>query len=236
VPGVDGCKAGWVVVLQELTSGRTAARVSPNISAVLSLVEAPTVIAIDIPIGLLATARVGGRSCEVSARGLLPGRASSVFSSPTRAALDAFRAGGSYRDVCVANRGGDAAAPGISQQAFGILGKISDVDLALTPAAQDRVREVHPELCFAEANAGPPMSHRKTRSAGRLERADLLARLGFAAPLQLLGENLSKGAKPDDLLDACIACWTASRIARGTAIVLPGEDVDARGLKMELWR
>ncbi len=54
----------------------------------------------------------------------------------------------------------------------------------------------------------------------------------------MLGEKPGKkGAKPDDLLDACIACWTAERVAAGSAIVTPGTAlVDSRGLRMELWR
>jgi len=34
------------------------------------------------------------------------------------------------------------------------------------------------------------------------------------------------GARPDDMLDACAAAWTARRMARGTAVVLG--DLDAR--------
>ena len=76
-----------------------------------------------------------------------------------------------------------------------------------------------------------------SRRAGRAERAKLLGSLGFVAPLQLLGTKLPKGAKSDDLLDACIACWTATRIASGSATVGPAAPpLDARGLRMELWR
>jgi len=49
----------------------------------------------------------------------------------------------------------------------------------------------------------------------------LLERLGFVAPPQLLGTKLPKGARSDDLLDACIACWTAARPAVGSALVTP---------------
>jgi len=96
VAGVDGCRAGWVVVLRDRMVGTHLARVVPNFHAVLALPEAPAVIAVDVPIGLLATASAGGRACEVLARQLLRTRASSVFSAPTRAALAAFRAGSGY--------------------------------------------------------------------------------------------------------------------------------------------
>lgn len=237
VAGVDGCKAGWVVVLRDSARNAFAARLVPDFAAVIALPEAPSVIAVDVPIGLLATASAGGRACEVLARQLLRTRASSVFSAPTRAALAAFRAGSGYQAVSTANRGGVATAPGLSQQTFGILPKIAEVDAALSPASQGVVREVHPELCFAQANAGTPMTHSKKTTAGRTERAKLLGSLGFVAPLQLLGTKLPRGAKSDDLLDACIACWTATRIASNSATVVPAAPpVDARGLRMELWR
>lgn len=171
VAGTDGCKAGWVVVLRERQAGTYIARVVADFRAVLALPETPEVIAVDVPIGLLATARAGGRECEVVARQLLGMRASSVFSAPTRAALAAFRAGSGYQAVSIANRAGVANAPGISWQAFGILPKIDQVDGVLIPAAQNIVREVHPELCFAEANGGTPMSYSKKRPrAGPSER------------------------------------------------------------------
>ncbi len=237
VAGVDGCRAGWVVVLRDRNAGTHLARVVADFRAVLSLPEEPAVIAVDVPIGLLATASAGGRACEVLARKLLGTRASSVFSAPTRAALAAFRARGSYQVVCTANRGGVATAPGISQQTFGILPKIDEVDSLLVPATQSAVVEVHPELCFAEANGGKPMIHSKKKVAGRAERATLLEALGFVSPIELLGTRLPKGTKADDLLDACVACWTAERVAAGSAIVIPGvSPSDARGLRMELWR
>lgn len=237
VAGVDGCRAGWVVVLRDRLAGTHLALVVPSFHAVLALREAPAVIAVDVPIGLLATASAGGRECEVLARQLLRTRASSVFSAPTRPALGAFRAGGDYQAVSTANRGGVTTAPGLSRQTFGILPKIDEVDAALSSALQGVVREVHPELCFAEANSGTPMTHSKKTSTGRTERVALLRHLGFVAPLQLLGAKRPKGTKSDDLLDACIACWTADRVATGMAVVTPSTPpTDSRGLRMELWR
>lgn len=237
VAGADGCRAGWVVVLRSRTAGTHLARVVPNFSAVMALPEAPAVIAVDVPIGLLATPSVGGRTCEVLARQLLGTRKSSVFSAPTRAALAAFRAGSGYQAVSAANRGGVATAPGISQQAFGILRKIDEVDSLLAPATQSTVLEVHPELCFAEANGGSPIGHSKKKPVGRTQRATLLEHLGFSSPVRLLGAKFPTGVKVDDLLDACIACWTAERVVTSSAIVIPSAPpIDARGLRMELWR
>lgn len=237
VAGVDGCRAGWVVVLRDRLQGTHLARIVSSFHAVLALPESPVVIGVDVPIGLLSTAIAGGRACEVLARQMLRARASSVFPSPTRAALAAFRAGSGYNAVSTANRGGVTTAPGLSRQTFAILPRIDEVDAALSPASQNVVREVHPELCFTEANAGAPMAHDKKTTAGRTERATLLRTLGFVSPLHLLGPKLPQGVKSEDLLDACIACWTGERVAAGTAVVTPvPSHLDARGLRMELWR
>ncbi len=233
VAGVDGCRAGWVVVLSDGSAAHRA-RVVPDFAAVLALPEAPEVIAVDMPIGLLDRPIAGGRTCEGLARKLLTSRASSMFSAPTRAALTASRAGAPYQTVSTANRCGDPLACGLSKQTFNLLPKIDEVDRAMSPMVQRRVFEVHPELSFTEANGGSPMAHSKKHAEGRAERRDLLLRLGFGAAL--LGLAL-RGAQGDDLLDACIACWTADRIARGVAVVLPSSpQKDSLGLRMELLR
>ena len=160
VAGVDGCQAGWVVVLRDGQTGNYYARVASNFRSVLTLPEAPAVITVDMPIGLLESSTAGGRACEVLARQLLGTRHPCVFSAPARSALAAFRGGGGYQAVSEANRGGAATAPGLSKQAFGILPKIDEVDAALSHADQSIVREVHPRMILlfgsqARGNAGP---------------------------------------------------------------------------------
>src|SRR4051812_22197510 len=108
VAGVDACGSGWVVVLRDVRSGAILARVAPNLRAVLALPQVPAVIAVHVPIGLLATGAPGGRACEKLARQILGARRSRVFSAPTRAALAAFRNGASFQAVSVANRAGNA--------------------------------------------------------------------------------------------------------------------------------
>ncbi len=219
VAGVDGCRNGWCVVLagDELRS-----RVVATFAEVLALPEKPRVIAIDMPIGL---PRVPGRAADVLARRLLPGRASTIFSPPARAALDA----GDYAATCAANRATAPGAPAISIQAFNLLPKLREIDAVMTPTLQRRVREAHPELAFAEvARAGGTLrmlANKKTRP-GQRARKRLLGSLDLVPPPV-------RGAALDDLFDAAILCWTARRIVEGTARVLAGE-CDERGLRMEV--
>ncbi len=50
--GVDGCRAGWVVVFLRPDGDEVRVRTIQRFADVLSAVEAPAVVAIDIPIGL----------------------------------------------------------------------------------------------------------------------------------------------------------------------------------------
>jgi predicted RNase H-like nuclease len=233
VAGIDGCRAGWIVVLREPHDTSPAqpldVRLCPTFEAVLSLQPAPSVIAIDMPIGLLETPRPGGRLCDQQARRLLGRRASSVFSPPCRAILAATQ----YAQV----RG-----YGMSRQAFGILPKVRAVDQVMTPSLQNLVYEAHPELAFM-ALAGHPMRYNKKTTAGRQERLHALTRAPaapFPASLQTLQQALQAFARTqvafDDLLDAYVLTWSACRIANGQADCLPPQPpLDQRGLRMEIW-
>ena len=231
--GVDGCRAGWVIVLvspqaqEHQESQEVKVQLRADFGDILTLHPRPEIIAIDIPIGLLEERQAGGRACDQLARRLLPGRTSSVFSPPIRRLLDATEYG-------------QVRQHGLSIQAFGILPKIREVDALMTPALQRRVCEVHPELAFRSL-VGAPMPHSKKTPAGREER--LLA-LGQLAPFQAVRDLLDSVATRyrrsqiafDDFLDACVLAWLAGRIATGKAQRLPAQpQLDAKGLRMEMW-
>jgi predicted RNase H-like nuclease len=193
------------------------------------------VIAVDVPIGLLSHAQAGGRACDKEARHILGARGSSVFSAPTRPALEALVAGLPYAAVSDANRGSSPAGIGLSKQSFAIMPKIAEVDRVVTPQLQDRVFEIHPEVSFGRANDGEILSPKK-RSAGRAAREELLRRLGYAATLEWFPKPWLLRARADDILDACIACWTARRIATEQGKCVPEHPpLDERGLRMEIW-
>ena len=232
VAGVDGCRAGWIVVVADAQSARfrmSQIHLCSDFAAVLHLSPAPEVMAIDIPIGLLNKRQPGGRLCDRQARQLLGRRASSVFSPPMRSILHATH----YDQV---------RAHGLSRQAFGILPKIRDVDSVITPALQTRVFEAHPECAFWVLS-GAPMQHNKKTPLGRLERLRALAhasppclrhvRRAFTQALTAF-PRAQVGA--DNLLDALVLVRTAARIAAGQACCLPPcPPRDARGLRMEIW-
>ncbi len=259
VAGVDGCRAGWVVVLLQRKGKKheTQVRLCRTFAEVLALEPQPEVIAIDIPIGLLDKPEPGGRECDRQARKLLGRRASSIFSPPTRPMLKAT----SYEQV---------RQLGLSIQAFNILPKIREVDQLMTPMLQMRIHEAAPELGFMSL-AGVPMQYNKKTREGREERSQALQRvIGPILPsaqqrtkevrdllythgnrsLLPPGEGQDEGNKdnrttpqqfprshvaPDDILDAYVLAWTALRIRRGEENRLPPEpSTDAKGLRMEI--
>jgi predicted RNase H-like nuclease len=232
VAGVDGYKNGWFVVLHEVRSGNVSCHTKQSFAELLRLRERPEVIAVDMPIGLLDAAQHGGRDCDVEARRLLGERRNCVFSPPVRTAISAT----DYESAKRANQESSSSNIGISQQAYGICWKIHEVDTLMTRKLQDRIFEVHPELCFLEM-AGHPMKNSKKTEAGYCERKSFLP--GFRNIIQELERQRPSKLKKDDILDACAACWTAVRIQSKPrrAIHVPANPpVDSKGLRIEIWR
>lgn len=151
--GIDGCRGGWLAVSGAPTPGPLTFELVQDLAPIFAEAEAGrAVIAIDTPIGL---ADHDGRRCDAAARKLLGDRASCVFTAPSRAALR----GGSYTEACDLNFA--ACGKRLSQQAFGILRSIDQVDRLIQPDLQDRIREVHPEVTFAVL-AGHPLREPKS--------------------------------------------------------------------------
>ncbi len=200
----------------------------PTIAAALTLPEKPALLAVDMPIGFAEIAVKGGRECERAARKLLPGKTSSVFSIPCRMALPA----GTHAEASALNA---ASGNGIrvAIQAFHLLPKLRELDELITPQLQNQLVEAHPELAFALMNEGQPVLSKKSRSAGRRDRRQLLERHGLDVP-ELL--KVSKGVGIDDALDAIALTVTAERVFLKQAICMPDKPPrDARGLRMEIW-
>jgi len=212
VAGVDGCRGGWVVVHH----GRAA--VHRDFASVLDAVSDDTVIAVDMPIGLVDHHEPGGRDADRAARTQLVATRNSVFSAPPRCVLGA-------RTLAEARRRGGR----LTLQTLNLLPRIEDVDRVMTPALQARVFEVHPELSFAAMDDGRPVVAPKRTADGARQRRHLLARVGVTVP------ERPTGAALDDLLDACALSWSAGRIAHGTARRVPDvATFDRHGLRMDV--
>ena len=241
VIGVDGCPGGWLAV--EYDGNSIEPRFHPSFVEMVNSYLNVECIGVDVPIGLAAGA---ARGCDVSARRSLGKRGSSVFPAPDPRLLKlSTHAEASARSV-------ELTGKGVTLQAFGIFPKVEEVNSVMTPLLQNWVVEVHPEVSFWALNGGCPMEYSKGNNEGYDERAALLrAVLRLSIPtrpeaLLLLRSfranrdpdaeaKRTKSASPDDLLDAIVAAWSASRVATGVANRLPENgETNADGLRMEI--
>jgi predicted RNase H-like nuclease len=213
VAGVDGFRKGWVAVALD-PSGDVQVSTHPSFSEVLS--SQARVIAVDIPID---PAGLGVRQADAGARAFVGGsRASSVFPTPPREALEA-------RTFAEANEiARTITGKGISQQAFSLARKILEVHTLAE--VDERVIEMHPEVSFREL-AGEPVLESKHTAAGLARRRDLLAAAGIVLP------GAVPGVPEADLLDAAAGAWTAARYAEGRASAFPPDHRERLGA---IWR
>ena len=203
VLGVDGALGGWVFVA--IADG-TPTEVG-HVDRLADLPDAE-VIAIDMPLGFPQPG--SRRPAEVAARARLGRRASSVFSVPPRAVLEAT----DYvtaRAVAV-----ELTGRSVSAQAYalrrGVL-EAADAERGGLPLI-----EVHPEVVFA-ALADGPVPPKRTWDGHAIRRA-LLEAEGVALP----GSLGSAGpARPDDVVDAAACAWVATRhvLGRTEALAQP---------------
>lgn len=204
--GVDACKKGWVGITSDLRG-----YFGVNIGELVTAADRDgllDVVAIDIPIGLPTT---GARQADVLARRVVGKRASSVFTTPIRAALLAA----THAEATALNV--EATGKGLSQQAYALGKKILEVD-AWVASVERTVIEVHPEVCFATL-AGRSLFHPKSTWAGVEERRLLLRDAGIEVPAEL--GQAGEVAGVDDVLDAAAASWTALRYDEGRAVAHP---------------
>ena len=225
VLGVDACKAGWVGAILEPGAPRPRIAVAQTIDALVETVRQSLgiqVVGIDIPIGLPDNST---RQADALARKALTGKASSVFTTLTRAAYAAQ----SRVEADTANRA--LSGQGVGAQAFALRPKILEVDTWVRSRPTVLVLEVHPELSFATMAGAPLLTGKKT-DQGRRERLDALTAAGLASPSVLVGP----GYGADDVLDACAAAWTAARRAAGLAVPFPDPpEVFSDGIPAAIW-
>jgi predicted RNase H-like nuclease len=235
--GVDGCRAGWIVAFVRAAGGEMRLRVVPRFLDVLAGPEAPTIVAVDMPVGLPERASRGGRASESAVRPLLGARQSSVFSVPSRAALAAQ----DYAEACRIALDTSDPPRRVSKQLFMLAPKIRELDACLRGdrAAAGRVFEVHPELAFWQLNGAwaleqPKKIKGRCYEPGLALRRRLLIEAGFVSAV--VNARPPPGAGPDDVLDALACAAVARRIAAGVARPFPDPpEHDAFGLPMAIW-
>lgn len=212
--GLDGFRFGWVAAWID-DRGDHGFDYSPGLTRLLTLPHARAMI--DMPIGLKPS---GYRCCDKEARKLI---GPAVF-------LGARRDLWKFSDMGAANREyKEKSDKGVSCQLWNIREKMKEVDGFMTPEKQETIREAHPELIFWNL-AGEVRLKPKTSQQGRKQRIELLQGRGFTKIQRWLTLRYGTGIGRDDLIDAC-ACAVA---ARDSTQRVGGEEIDPRGLRMEI--
>jgi predicted RNase H-like nuclease len=127
----------------------------------------------------------------------------------------------------------------VSPWTWGICPKIAQVDALLlaNTRLKERVREVHPEVCFWALAGKKPMRFTKGSQDGQAERLAVLQGVEPAMPdflNRVLRETPRKDVKADDVVDALVAL-VAAEAARDRLATLVGDPAeDQRGLPMEM--
>ncbi len=245
--GVDGCPDGWIVAFCRANGEIKPARVVSRFDEIVSAPEQPSIIAVDVPIGLPKRSPAKGRLAKSLVRAKLGVRKSSVFRIPSRSAVYAGVAAEPadprerFFHACHIARDTSDDSKAFAKQSFHILDKVVEVDTLLRSDAglAARVFETHPELAFVGMNGGvaliePKKKNNKNYPAGLDLRRGLLA--GAGIPPSLLDMRPPKGAADDDMIDAFACLISARRIYAKNARCYPENPPrDEYGLPMAIW-
>jgi predicted RNase H-like nuclease len=202
---VDWYRRGWVAVVLD-PDAQAAVLTGSDLEQLIARFPHARCVAVDMPIGLPVTVR----ACDQLAKAFIGPRHNSVFMTPPEAVLYAS----TYDE---ANRIAQRVLDGkkISKQSYALA---QNVKIVNEVAKRDpRVIEVHPEVSF-RALAGAHVAWPKTTWNGQALRRECLGRAGISPP-DLLEDG--GGVPVEDVLDACVAAWSARRYANGEALSLP---------------
>ena len=214
--GIDGCKDGWVVVYCPVSNfSKAKAQYYKKLSQLENDFSEPSIGVIDIPIGLEFDKP--NRSCDIEARKFLGKRSSTIFSPPC---LDAIYSK-SYEEAKKINQ--MRTGKSISKQSWFLSKKILETKHFVESNTKLSLKEGHPECSFAEY-LGAPIIENKKGMRGIFKRLDILNKLNFNLPnlVEMLPKRPRIGI--DDLFDATILCWTASRLVNGNSKTFPNTD------------
>lgn len=215
--GVDGCPGGWVAAVFDNLGFKWYK--TDQFIELCNVLDADSLVLIDMPIGLLTNFRSGGRVCDQLARKLLPrSKKSSVFSAPTRSILN-------QKDYKNCKKILNSEGGGISLQSFYLLPKIREIDTFIRNSDNVRIFEAHPELVFNTLGLDNDMN--KKSSEGRSARLEVLKKQPhkFQWPPP-------KGYPKEDCLDALALAMRATQGNLNT--VDPDPVVDAYGITMQI--
>ncbi|MGF1668928.1 MAG: DUF429 domain-containing protein [Balneolaceae bacterium] len=228
--GIDGCKAGWLLITFEQDSEEyKMIRDDESLHAAFHEFDR---ILIDMPIGLEDESYT--RQCdELLRKKLGPEYGSSVFNPPIRHALQSP----SYVEANMQSF--DYTEKKLSLQAWNITPKIRVLDRMLTdePELREKVLESHPELLFMNLNGGMIYQNKKIKK-GLRHRLDLITNHEKIAAdffRDIKEEFRRNEVEEDDIVDAMVLALTAKQsIEKGIKTLPDNPPADSKNLKMAI--
>ena len=236
--GVDWAIKGWFAIGFDEAGDYDMAHGS--FRSIVDRYSSASMILVDIPIGI-PRGQMEGRLCDQAARETLgPRFSSSVFRVATREAMQDRMVKGLTRAQAHEREAIRTGGPGINSQSWGIIPQIAEVDEVMPAMSegQQRIREVHPEVCFWALNGNEPMPCAKTTLKGYYDRLKILRT--FEQRTDEIVESAlpftcDNRAAADDILDALAAAVTARLGYPDKLKTLPETPPkDEHGLRMEM--
>ena len=199
--GIDGCSNGWIASFAKpFEFKNTTCIYSKELKDLLSELPKKKFIVVDIPIGLYEKKHI--RECDLEARAFIGPRRHSIFAPPCKIASQQS----DYQSANKINK--DLTNHGLSKQTWMINEKIKETQKLIEKGFD--LREGHPECSFRELK-GNFLEFGKSGLLGFFERLNLLKDIGFVPNILTNQLSTEIKAKPDDLLDSLVLCWSASR-------------------------
>jgi len=231
--GIDGCRAGWVAV--NITDDGFEAELYKSIKEICSKYSDSDSILVDMPIGLPES--INEIRPDAEARRIISGRSSCIFNTPCRQAVyteDYFEASEINKQVL---------GKGLSKQSFAICNNIREIDELLEkfPEYKDKIKESHPEICFAMLySKGPyidPIYESKHTEDGQYIRVRLLEQYyDYTSEfIDYISEHPKLGKIKEDCIDAlCLAVTGMLGLKNGFRSIPEKPALDSRGLAMQM--
>ena len=225
--GVDGCRGGWIAAVIE--NGRLKIERYATIGDIAEKYPAFDEFLLDMPIGL-PSSKNDIRPDDIARRLIAP-RTSTIFPVPCRKAVYTD----TYDERIRANK--QTLGKSITPLTNAIIPKIREVDEFLNSHTQykNKIRECHPEVCFAGLNGSVVIS-RKSTAEGLTERLQILREyLPELSETEIKDKAREHRCNEDDIADAICLAVTANLSVQGKTAVIPDNpSEDISGLKMQL--
>lgn len=223
--GIDGCKAGWMLITFSDTPSYKVLRTNEDLEKTFDEYDR---IFIDMPIGL--EDEIYTRECDDLLRKKLGAEyASSVFSPPIRPALHAP----SYVEANMQSY--EYTEKKLTLQSWNITPKIRLLDdmLQAKPELQEKVFESHPELLFMKLNGGMIYQKKNTKKGLRHRLSLIVDREEVADDFfrDIKEEFRRNEVGEDDIVDAmALALGAKQSVAEGIKTLPEEPEHDSLGL------